>query len=88
VAAAGGPSHHFTWSPDSKWLLFDYSIPGIAPGEGGLVRADGTLSTTGKYLENSQTEPDIKVMNEYPVVITGKDQQLEAAVAELMKLIK
>jgi len=45
-------------------------------------------STTGKYLENSQTEPDIKLMNEYQVVITGKDQQLEAAVAELMKLIK
>jgi C-terminal processing protease CtpA/Prc len=45
-------------------------------------------STTGRYLENSQTEPDIKLMNEYPVVITGKDQQLEAAVAELMKLIK
>jgi len=37
-----GGSHHFRWSPDSKWLLFDYSIPGIAPGEVGLVRADGT----------------------------------------------
>ena len=45
-------------------------------------------STTGKYLENLQTEPDIKLMNEYHVVITGKDQQLEAAVAELMKLVK
>jgi tricorn protease len=45
-------------------------------------------STTGKYLENQQTEPDIKVMNEYEVVITGKDQQLEAAVAALLKEIK
>jgi Tol biopolymer transport system component/C-terminal processing protease CtpA/Prc len=45
-------------------------------------------ATTGKYLENQQTEPDIKVMNEYSVVITGKDQQLEAAVAALMKEIK
>jgi C-terminal processing protease CtpA/Prc len=45
-------------------------------------------STTGKYLENQQTDPDIKVMNEYSVVITGKDQQLEAAVAALMKLVK
>ena len=45
-------------------------------------------ATTGKYLENQQTEPDIKVMNEYNVVITGKDQQLEAAVAALMKEIK
>jgi C-terminal processing protease CtpA/Prc len=45
-------------------------------------------STTGKYLENQQTDPDIKVMNEYSVVITGKDQQLEAAVTALMKLVK
>ena len=42
-------------------------------------------SVTGKYLENSQTEPDIKVMNEYDVVIKGKDQQLETAVATLLK---
>ena len=217
---AGGGGHHFLWGPDSKWLLFDYSIPGIAPGEVGIVRADGkstptnlTLSgfddaratwilggkamlwfsnrdglrsvaqggsaqrdvyakgkpvlivvadgakktevvtklitlaeenrllyarwvrrnqdevnrlsngqfgyihvpgtctfagwemlqdglrwgvpgvgvkdsTTGKYLENQQTEPDIRLMNEYHIVITGKDQQLEAAVAPLMKLVK
>jgi C-terminal processing protease CtpA/Prc len=45
-------------------------------------------TTTGKYLENQQTEPDVKLMNEYGVVITGKDQQLEAAMAELMKLVK
>ena len=45
-------------------------------------------STTGRYLENLQTEPDVKPMNEYHVVITGKDQQLEAAVAELRKLVK
>ena len=32
--------------------------------------------------------PDIKRMNEYSVVITGKDQQLEAAVAALMKAVK
>jgi dipeptidyl aminopeptidase/acylaminoacyl peptidase len=38
---AGGGGHHFLWSPDSKWLLFDYSIPGIAPGEVGIVGADG-----------------------------------------------
>lgn len=33
---------YFRWSPDSRWLLFDYDIPGFAPGEVGLVRADGT----------------------------------------------
>jgi Tol biopolymer transport system component/C-terminal processing protease CtpA/Prc len=43
---------------------------------------------TGRYLENLQTEPDIRVMNEYAVVSRGKDQQLEAAVAALLQLIK
>lgn len=32
---------YFQWSPDSKWLLFDYSVPGSAVGEVGLVSADG-----------------------------------------------
>jgi len=40
------------------------------------------------YLENRQTEPDIKVMNSYEAAAKGKDEQLEAAVAELMKEIK
>jgi tricorn protease len=39
---ARGPGLHFEWSPDGRWLLFDYSIPGIAPAEVGLVRADGS----------------------------------------------
>jgi C-terminal processing protease CtpA/Prc len=41
---------------------------------------------TGKYLENQQTEPDIKVMDEYDVVSKGRDQQLEAAIAALTRL--
>lgn len=32
---------YFTWSPDGKWLLFDYALPGSAVGEVGLVSADG-----------------------------------------------
>ncbi len=32
---------YYQWSPDSKWLLFDYAIPGSAVGETGLVSADG-----------------------------------------------
>lgn len=44
--------------------------------------------TTGNYLENHQTEPDIKLMNEYDKVSKGEDEQLEAAVAEMMKEIK
>jgi Tol biopolymer transport system component/C-terminal processing protease CtpA/Prc len=45
-------------------------------------------STTGKYLENSQTEPDILVRNSYEAVVKGRDEQLEAAVAALLKEIK
>jgi tricorn protease len=45
-------------------------------------------AVTGKYLENQQTEPDIEVPNQYGVVAKGKDQQLEAAIAALMKIIQ
>lgn len=45
----------------------------------------GCKDMKGQYLENHQTEPDIKVMNEYNVVSKGKDQQLEAAVNALLK---
>ncbi|GJM35676.1 MAG: tricorn protease [Saprospiraceae bacterium] len=37
------------------------------------------------FLENHQLEPDIKVPNEPGVLATGEDQQLEAAVKELIK---
>ncbi|HEV8496436.1 MAG TPA: hypothetical protein VGQ56_06230, partial [Gemmatimonadaceae bacterium] len=36
-----GGDHNFQWSPDSKWIVFDLDVPGIAPGEVGLVAADG-----------------------------------------------
>lgn len=48
----------------------------------------GVKNNSGQYLENRQTEPDIKLMNEYEIVKRGVDQQLEAAVKELMKEIK
>lgn len=35
------PNHHFEWSPDGRWMLFDLSVPGIAPGEVGIVATDG-----------------------------------------------
>jgi len=46
------------------------------------------MDGSGRYLENYQTEPDIKLMNEYDKVNKGKDQQLEVAIAELMKEVK
>lgn len=39
-------------------------------------------------LEGLQLEPDIKVTNEYKAVLSGEDQQLEAAVKEMLKEIK
>lgn len=33
---------YFQWSPDGKWMLFDYAVPGVAPGEVGVIKADGT----------------------------------------------
>ena len=44
-------------------------------------------STTGEYLESQQIEPDIRVRNDYAVQSKGGDQQLEAAVAALLKKI-
>ncbi|MOA03400.1 hypothetical protein D3C78_1229040 [compost metagenome] len=45
----------------------------------------GMLDMNGKYLENNQLEPDVKVANDPSVLDTGKDQQLEKAVEELLK---
>lgn len=42
-------------------------------------------SLDGKCGENNQMEPDILVRNEPEVMASGRDQQIEAAVRELMK---
>jgi tricorn protease len=39
-------------------------------------------------LENLQLEPDIRVQNDYNKVLNGEDQQIEAAVKEMLKEIK
>jgi hypothetical protein len=38
-----------------------------------------------KCAENVQTEPDIRIPNEPAIMSSGRDQQIEAAVKELMK---
>lgn len=45
----------------------------------------GWLTPDGKFCENNQMEPDIKVRNEQDILSSGRDQQIEAAVKELMK---
>ncbi len=42
----------------------------------------------GRYIENFQIEPDILVFNTPEDVLSGKDRQLEAAVAEMLKEIE
>ncbi len=51
------------------------------------IPVTGYLLDDGSYLENQQLEPDIKVANDPAVVVTGVDQQLEAAVKELLREI-
>ncbi|MEZ4954715.1 MAG: S41 family peptidase [Saprospiraceae bacterium] len=48
----------------------------------------GVVGNDGKYLENQQLEPDIKVPNDPAAVSKGRDQQLEEAVKELQKELK
>lgn len=45
----------------------------------------GAKDVRGKYLENQQLTPDIKVNNDYEEVIKGRDQQLEKAVQSLLE---
>jgi len=47
-----------------------------------------TIGKENRPTENLQLEPDIKVPNEYKYVLNGKDQQLEAAVKEMLDEIK
>lgn len=44
----------------------------------------GVKNMNGEYLENNQLEPDIKVQNTYIKVMEGIDEQLEAAVKEML----
>ena len=45
----------------------------------------GWRTLDGKFCENNQMEPDIRVPLEPAVMTSGRDQQIEAAVKELMK---
>lgn len=41
IFTQGEGDHTFSWSPDSRWITFEMAVPGVAPKEIGLVRADG-----------------------------------------------
>ena len=42
LAPSADGSQYYQWSPDGKWILFDYAVPGFAPSEVGIVKADGS----------------------------------------------
>lgn len=48
----------------------------------------GYLTAEGNYLENSQLEPDVPVLNLPETVVKGEDLQLKKAVEELLKECK
>ena len=48
----------------------------------------GMKDNQGRFLENLQLEPDIKVTNDPESALKGRDLQIEAAVESLMKEIK
>lgn len=75
--------------------LIGMPVPGSCTFMTGETLSDGNLhwsvpslgvkSREGYYLENHQTEPDIRVNNAPEEITKGRDQQLEAAIRELMK---
>jgi len=90
-------AHLFPLAYKAKNLGLLVGMP--VPGTGTFVwwenQIDATLrfgipmgcwrSLDGKCGENNQTEPDIRVANEPDVMAGGRDQQIEAAVRELMR---
>ncbi|MEY4110910.1 MAG: hypothetical protein RLZZ46_1265, partial [Bacteroidota bacterium] len=74
--------------------LLGMPVPGTATAVWWETMIDGTvfgipqvgvMGQDGKYLENTQLEPDIKVDNSYEKLSIGIDEQLESAVEELLK---
>ena len=53
----------------------------------GIPQVGVTAVKEGRYLENMQIEPDILVYNDPASVLRGEDKQLEAAVAEMLRVI-
>lgn len=65
------------WWEDLIDPTLTYGIPQI-----------GVKDMRGNYMENNELQPDILIYNTPEKVLQGKDEQLETAVAELMKGIK
>ncbi|MCX6569329.1 MAG: S41 family peptidase, partial [Candidatus Aminicenantes bacterium] len=42
LAPSADGGQYYQWSPDGRWILFDYAVPGFAPGEVGIIKTDGS----------------------------------------------
>ena len=75
--------------------LVGMPVPGSCTFQTGQSLQDNTLQWScptlgvrdleGNFLEGRQTEPDIRQMNEFDKVGAGRDQQLEAAIRQLLQ---
>jgi tricorn protease len=90
-------AHLFPLAYKAKGLGLLVGMP--VPGTGTFVWWENQIDPTIRYgipmgcwrepngecAENNQTEPDIRVQNDPAIMASGHDQQIEAAVKELMK---
>ncbi len=91
--------HCFAWAYQTMGIgpLIGMPVPGTCTFGGGQVLLDGLRwgvpgrgvkdTNTGRFLENWQTEPDIRVPNPPEAETRGGDPQLERAVQELLRLV-
>ncbi|CAN5620400.1 S41 family peptidase [soil metagenome] len=91
--------HCFAWAYQEMGIgpLIGMPVHGTCTFGGGNTLLDGLRfgvpargvkdARSGRFLENWQTEPDIVVPNEPGVVTQGRDQQLERAVQELLRVV-
>jgi len=91
--------HCFAWAYQEMGIgpLIGMPVHGTCTFGGGNQLLDGLRfgvpargvkdARSGRFLENWQTEPDIEVRNEPGIVERGRDQQLERAVAELLRIV-
>ena len=90
-------AHFFPWTYKQLNIgkLIGMPVPGTATAVWWETQIDptiyfgipqvGTIGNDGKYLENNQLEPDIKVMNLPEDYANGIDKQIRVAVDELLK---
>lgn len=69
------------------WIIFT-SGAGLVDGSFVRLPAWGCYTLDGKDLEAVGVQPDIKVINTFEDKLAGRDPQLDAAIAEIMKSLK